>query len=712
MSTLKNETDLPREIVVGNNLNRFQPEVQGLRAIAVLLVVIYHLWPERLTGGYIGVDIFFVISGYLITAHIYREILKTGSLSLTKFWARRIRRLLPLSFVVLAVSFLLTLAVLPATVWDTTFRQLTGSALYVQNWVLAGDAVEYSAQDEDASIAQHFWSLSVEEQFYVAWPLLLVGLLFVSRKLQRTPRRRAAPASAGDPRQVIIGGLTAVGLASLIWSVVGTAYNPATAYFITPTRVWEFVVGALAGMVFLGRQFRGPAANALGWAGLLMIVIPALVFTAQTPFPGWVALIPVLGAGILIVCGSPTGTFGVHRLLSTRPAIFLGDISYGVYLWHWPLIIAAPFILGDSVLWYHKLMLLGLTVVLAWASKVWVEDPFRRSSLIKAPVRSYTFAFSGMAVIVAAVLLVPGWYSPARTAPAVAESDACYGPGALDPANGCAPMGDEAPFPAPADAARQVKEPTYPNCQALLDGDILTCSLGAAKADARTTVAVVGDSYATRWLPPIDEIGRKNGWEVKTFTRSACTPTLATRTNPESEEGRRFDEICAQSVAEVRDRIAADESISIVFMAASQTSKTYEAPPGTRMDNPAVDGITSVWQTWLDAGKKVVAIDETPRLGFNVATCLAENPDDPMQCASKRSESWDPETSFIRDAAATMEHRNFFRMNFDDQFCDNGYCYPVIGSLTVYIDTGHLSEEYARALEPVMADKLTRLGLL
>jgi len=165
----------------------YQPEVQGIRALAVGLVLFYHFWPARLSGGFIGVDIFFVVSGFLISSHMYREAASTGGVKIGRFWARRVRRLLPISLLVLVVSLLASLAFLPKTVWTTTFRQIAASALYTQNWVLAGDAVDYSAADNAATLVQHYWSLSVEEQFYLAWPVIFVGAVGVSLALRRRP---------------------------------------------------------------------------------------------------------------------------------------------------------------------------------------------------------------------------------------------------------------------------------------------------------------------------------------------------------------------------------------------------------------------------------------------------------------------------------------------------------------------------------------------
>jgi peptidoglycan/LPS O-acetylase OafA/YrhL len=255
----------------------FHPEIQGLRAVAVLLVVLFHLWPNALSGGFVGVDVFFVISGYLITAHLYREVAATGTVSLRRFWARRIRRLLPASLLVLAISGLATVLFLPATVWTQTARQIGASALYVQNWALAADSVDYMAKDDVPTLAQHYWSLSVEEQFYAFWPILIVGLVAWGGRF--ASRRAAAN------RAVLIVGLGAVGLISLASSVVATADSQSTAYFATPTRVWEFVAGALVTLVVVRESSRTGFAASLNGSGWSPSSWQACCSTVRASFP-------------------------------------------------------------------------------------------------------------------------------------------------------------------------------------------------------------------------------------------------------------------------------------------------------------------------------------------------------------------------------------------------------------------------------------------
>ncbi|WP_445153919.1 acyltransferase family protein [Arthrobacter sp. Hor0625] len=704
-------TAAPRERAVpvrSPKPSQFQPEIQGLRAVAVLAVVVYHLWPQRVTGGYVGVDVFFVISGYLITSHMYREVSKSGRVGLLQFWARRIRRLLPASICVLAVSLLGALLWLPSTVWEVAARQIGASALYVQNWALAVDAVDYSAMHNDATPVQHYWSLSVEEQFYVVWPLLLTGLLYVSRHLTAR-RQQSGTLPHGLPlRTTMAAGIAVVGAASLVYSIVLTAQSQSTAYFVTPTRVWEFAVGGLVALVFADRQFNGRWASVAAWTGLALIAVTSLAYDGATPFPGWTAALPVVGTALVLVCSGSTTAFAPRRWLSRRPMTFLGDVSYGLYLWHWPLIIFAPYVLGHTLTGLEKVLLLLLSVALAWVTKVSIEDPLRRGWLLRAPWRAYAFTAASMAAIVALCFgLTAAAYASPGDGEAAAKLGPCYGPGALAPANNCGPVpGKEAPRPGPALVAKQNTDPLYEGCQAgITASDVVSCDLGVSADQAKATVAIVGDSHATAWFPALDQLAAAKKWHVKTYTKSSCPATTARRIVP-SETNEDSQRSCLNWNQKVDDALTADKSISIVFTAAYSTAYTFASPEGRTLKNPAVGGFEETWRSWMAAGKHVVAFDDVPRTnGEYVPTCLAKHQDDSLACAMPRAKAY-PDNTAIGRAGAAMSREGVKQVTLREQFCDEKLCYPVVGSVIVYRDYSHISAEYSRALVPYISKQL------
>jgi peptidoglycan/LPS O-acetylase OafA/YrhL len=681
----------------GGTRAHYRPEIQGLRAVAVLLVVLFHLWPRRVMGGYVGVDVFFVISGFLITSHLVREAEERGTVRLGLFWARRLRRLLPASFVVLAASAIALVLVLPSTLWTTAASQIAASALYVQNWALASDAVDYLAADNDPSVVEHYWSLSVEEQFYLLWPLLLLAAVTLHRWVPRLTLRTTALAT--------IGLLTA---ASLVVSVQLTATDQAYAYFATHARAWEFGVGALLAILrpLTGqRRWYAPAAT----AGLGVILAAGFAFDGTTAFPGWMAAFPVLGAAAVIAAGQQGGP--VARVLSMRPATALGDLSYGIYLWHWPLIVVAPYAVGRALAWPDKLAILLLSVGLAQVVKSLVEDPMRRSREVRVPW-VLGFAALGSAMLVMGSALINDEVERRASArePASASDQLCHGPRALDVDAECDSVtGTGAYWPALEAVVLQNTDVTYPGCQAnAISDDVVRCELGAEPSSSTRVVAVVGDSHATMWFAALDQLGSERGWSVVTYTRSSCPFTLARRTQAnETDAGNQ--ERCHHWIGEVVENLVATEGLTHVFTAARSAAYGYD-PGSLDVDDPRVDGFLAAWQPLIHRDVSVVAIADVPwTVDEIVPTCLARNEPDRLACAVPRTTAL--RGSAVVDAARRLPDGRGHVIDLTDRFCDADMCYPVVGDVVVYRDASHIAHDYVLALVPYLADALGDAGL-
>ncbi|MBO0843271.1 MAG: acyltransferase, partial [Nocardioides sp.] len=361
-------------------------DIQALRALAVGAVVLYHLLPHRLTGGFVGVDVFFVVSGFLIGSHLLKESVTTGRVRLGRFWARRARRLLPAALLVLVVVAVVTPVLVPLGQRSDVWRQIMGSAFYVQNWVLAAASVDYLAADDAASPLQHFWTLSVEEQFYVLLPLVLVVVAWKAR-------RRLLTAT---------GVLAVLTGASLAYSLHLTHEVPPAAYFSTFTRAWEFLLGTLlAAAVVGGLRLHRYVRFALGTIGLLLILAAIWRFDGATPFPGYAAALPVVGA-MAVIAADGQGPLALAARL--RPVTWLGDHSYALYLWHWPLIVLVPLATGHALTRVDKIAVLAASLVVSYASTKLVEDPLRYSAWL-APSGRAGLASAAAMVMVAALAL-------------------------------------------------------------------------------------------------------------------------------------------------------------------------------------------------------------------------------------------------------------------------------------------------------------------
>lgn len=678
--------------------SRFRTDIQALRALAVGLVVLNHLWPLRLPGGYVGVDVFFVISGYLISSHLLKELEATGRVRLAPFYSRRARRLFPAAFLVLAASMAAAMAFLPYPRWVATAQEVLASVFYAENWLLAARAVDYSAQTEAASAVQHYWSLSVEEQFYLFWPLGLTLLALLARRAGRPTRR------------VLFTGVLAVAALSLACSIWVTSVASSQAYFATPVRIWEFAAGALLALAGT-RVASRILANILALLGFGMVVVSALTYDTQTPFPGWTALLPVVGTALVILSGS-FGPLWHDRVTALRPVQFIGGISYSLYLWHWPLIVVAPFAFGTVPLAPHKLALLAASVLLAWLTKRWVEDVWirERGRHTRRGNGFFRPAAGMVAVALAAASLAgAGTLKEARAAELAAAGAAgpCYGAAAL----GNRDCGD--PFAAPVLMPHMGTENEYwhvpelcaeASDRLLEPGPPATCDFSGGNPSAEV-VWVVGDSHAQQWMDPIMVLAQERGWIVKWTLLGACplvdAPVVSYNSTPVAAAA---SEHCSRWAAAVTDAVEADRP-QRVFLSMYADQETIDDGTGRPQMEQYTAGLTRIWQRWVDAGITVVPITDPPLNGVvRSPECLALNADEPLACAVPREDALgiDP----LAETAARMNSPQVRGVDLTDFFCDLHRCYAAVGGVSVYFDANHLNAAYSRQLAAPLAEAI------
>ncbi|TGD83725.1 acyltransferase, partial [Mycolicibacterium sp. CH28] len=363
----------------------FRPDIEGLRAIAVTAVVLFHAAIPGIRGGYVGVDVFFVISGFLITGLLWREVSGTGSVSLRRFYGARARRLLPASATVGVITMIASLVLLPPLRVPTVIYDGIASALYVGNYWFIIDNINYFSDLLTPSPFLHYWSLGVEEQFYLVWAPLILGTAWLIRRFRRD--RTRAIASSRRPYLIVLGLVAAV---SFALSLVITYVVPAMAFFSLPTRAWQLALGGLIALTALKWQRLSPHTAAIaGWTGLGMIVLACVWFTSTTPFPGTAALLPTLGAVLVIGAGCATPSQGCGQFLSTPPMRAIGRISYSWYLWHWPVLVLAPALLGHPLGLAERITAALLAAGLAWLTLQYLENPLRFAPKIRdSPWRS------------------------------------------------------------------------------------------------------------------------------------------------------------------------------------------------------------------------------------------------------------------------------------------------------------------------------------
>jgi len=681
-------------VSVGHRAAVVRPEIQALRAVAVLAVVTNHVWPRTVTGGYVGVDVFFVISGFLITGHLLREVDARGRIRLAAFWARRARRLLPASLLVLLTTLVASMALMPETLWGTVLRQVGASALYVQNWALAADSVDYFASQQQASPVTHFWSLSAEEQFYLGWPLLIAAVAVARHR------------STTSWRAVLVTGLGLLVAGSFALSLVLTSTHPSEAYFITPTRTWEFGAGGL--LAFLGhpsaeQASRRRVASWLGWGAIACSVV---AYSETTRFPGLPAAVPVIGTVLVIWAGTARAPLSPVGVVSLRPVQAVGDVSYSLYLWHWPVIVLAPYALGGPPGTGASAVLVGLSLLLAWLTRTFVEEPARawRGLAGARPRRTLVLAAAGSAAVLLAttgghaLLQHRAEASEARLQAALRADSTCFGAAALAApgvCGGASTASEVVPAPAiartdTADAFECYTEPTEPVAAA--------CRVQDPERPQRR-VALVGDSHAALVSVPLREIAAAHGCQLDVYLRSACPLTTAAVF---------FDQAYVEPCAAHHERLLQEltaagryDTVVVTGWSGIRVDRT-DLPEGERLSRLAA-GYQDAWRRISAAGPQLIVVADNPSVPEAYTDCVVEHgADASTRCVIPRAAALgnDPLRTAAQAIGAPV-------VDLTDLYCDAEGCPMVVGGVLVHFDLHHITATFARTLTPYLDDRLT-----
>ena len=678
-------------------------DIQALRALAVGAVLVNHVWPSRLTGGYVGVDVFFVISGFLITTHLLKELRATDRISLKQFYARRIRRLLPAALLVLAIAAVGARLFFPFSRWQRNGLEIASSALYVENWFLAARSVNYSALNDAASVAQHYWSLSVEEQFYLLWPLFLIGLWWLTR---HRPNRQT---------RVGLLGMGLVITASLAFCVWYTITHPAPAYFATPTRFWEFGLGGV--LAFL--NLHGPRSDTPGMVksllaqlsamlGFAMVVWSATSYTSATLFPGFKALVPTVGTALVIQAGTilPRPWHGL--VTSLRPIRYVGDISYSLYLWHWPLVVLTPFALGHTLGRWDKLAVAAVSIVLAGLTKKFVEDPCRHWSWLQVRSRRTYMSMAIGMLVVCLVSLGLIWNQrhiehtlPTATPPNPA--DICAGPNALHNLGSCPNAFGPAGNPVMTEEINAYfPVPTDPRCSTIdrIGREDTMCDFSTGPDPVQ--VLLLGDSHAQQWQYAIIPLAEQLHWKLYFSYFGAC-PTADVAYVGYRGSIATSDEVtkCVSWRNTMRD-LAATDGTDIVFISFFAREERVDDGSGRDAIAQYTTGLNSYVAPLISAGADVYILGDPP-LNSSVRDpdCAILHASNPIACAVARDIAQPPDPLI---EAARASGGMITGIDLTDSFCDEDNCYVVVGGVPVYYDLDHLNRQYVALLSPFIGD--------
>jgi peptidoglycan/LPS O-acetylase OafA/YrhL len=657
--------------------------------VAVLLVVLFHAGVPAITGGYVGVDVFFVLSGFLITDLLLRERIRTGATSLLQFYARRARRIIPVATLVLLFTVLASYEWLGFIRADAIAGDAVAASVFVANLHFAAQGTNYLNAQLPPSPLLHYWSLAVEEQFYVVWPTLFLLVALCFRRVSL--RIRLA---------TVLSVLTAI---SLVWSIIETSSNGTWAYFSPLTRAWELSCGALlavAAPVLLNAP--RPVGRLMAWLGLAGILGAAYWFNAFTPYPGYAAALPVLATVCVLAGGTIARGGGAERLLRLPPFQFVGNLSYSWYLWHWPLLIIVAEYEGRALSLTTKLALVLIALGLSYITYNVVENPVRYARrLIADPLATI---FVGMCLVTFSLAISNVVRGPAATSSADVHADAAPVPAGTParvaalvaqasrirrlPSDLTPPLSDLPNDVGPAGVGCNTSTPT---------GDPRYCVYGDKAA--RRTVIVFGDSHAGMWIPAVDAAARRAKWRAILLFRPGCAVPQVHLWN---EQTQTPDTECDRWRAWAIRRIIELKPAVVVLTSMYYFPLDFQRQP--IKDEQWDQGLAIVLHQLHSTGARLVVLGDIPYLGQSPPDCLAAHTSDIQFCSTPRVKA----VLQGHDEAeqTTAEQGGAKYVDVVPWFCGRVTCFGVVGDFAVYRNQAHISAAYAAWLADVVGDSL------
>ena len=614
------------------------PQIQGLRALAALLVTLFHA--KWVSGGFIGVDIFYVISGFLITGLLLREIERTGTINFKEFYARRFKRLLPTSFFVLAITAVISWALIPATMRSSLGRDVIAASLYVSNYLFAWWQADYQNLDATPSPVIHYWSLAVEEQFYFIWPMLILIFFTLAKALKN--------------RIFLTYFVVTITLSSFIFSIYLTETSPIWAFYSLPTRAWELGLGALLVLIppIKTKKF-------VGLFGFTLLIISAFVFNEGTAFPGLNAALPVLGT-VLLLATINSWPPVLNDVANSRLFQWLGEISYPLYLWHWPLLVLPSTYLARPLEVYERVLAIIATILLADLTHRFIEEPFRSKKIASVIVYKKSSYVTAISVFMGVLIMF-------------SNSDRIDVSGV----NGSVSLAQIKARPQVYDDGCHAN---YAQTQSA------KCEYG--NLDSKKVMVLYGDSHAAQWFPALLEIANRSGYKLISLTKSAC-PAVDTKRN---DQGGFKMSRCAQWRENTTKRIREIQP-DVLIMSSFQ----YFAQPPQFKDRNAWwdDGQRRLLQAVKTASPQLIYVTDTPHPTRDIPACLTNN--SISKCnTSERSQN--------------LSIQGFKVIDPNPWLCSN-VCPAVKDGVVAYRDASHISVDMSIALIPRLTQALRDQGV-
>lgn len=669
----------------------FRPELHGVRGVALALVVCFHLFANGRISG--GIDIFLTITGFLFTRSLLRRIWENdGRLDFSHHFARIAQRLLPPALVVIAATTIAAVIILPRTRWLQAINEARASVLYHENWELIWSQLSYEAGGVGTSPFQHFWSLSIQGQFHLIWPFVMIAVVWLATR------------AGWRPQTVGFVTVSIIFVASFVYANFLVSAQPEVAYFHTATRVWQLALGGLAGLVLPQLHLSMRLRIVLGWVGLALIATCGIFLDGGATFPGYQSLWPITGLLFVLAAGFTGTTFSADHLLTRRPITFLADISYALYLWHWPLYIFYLIETGsDTLSLTGAAIILGASIVLATLTTYGLERPLARAFKVVQNYRKPLIVSVATLLVVGSVGVVSGTYLHTAQAQALSgdDIDEVSHPGAAVMAEGEADLDNyfAPPFPTAEAVAADIPDIYGHGCtQTHRDeagsDEVLICEYlpGESVVEGTKTIVIIGGSKAAQWNPAFEILADDNQWRLLTMDKGGCQFSL---TGDKQLPPVQSDH--CQSYNENAVNLLTQMQPDLVVTLASTARHGEEQTP---------EGFVAGWEALSAVDIPVLAIRDTPRFDWDVADCLVSNDYDSHACGAARDEllAQDFEsvvsTDEVPDSVTVLD--------LTDYFCEEDYCEAVVGNIAVYRDIHHVTVSYMDSLAPFLGDEIRK----
>lgn len=637
---------------------KFRPEIEGLRFVAALLVAIYHIWLGRVSGG---VDVFFIISGYLITASIISKINKDGFLSFSKFFGGLLKRLLPNATVVLLVVGIATFFLVPGSLVVKTIKELLASLFYYQNLQLAFSNTDYLNSEQAKTPIEHFWAMSIQGQFYIMWFIIFTIIVLIWRK------------KTGLNIHTTLNSVFAIiFIISLTYSIYATNDNQAFAYFNPLARSWQF---ALGGLVYLNlHKLKLPiiVSNILGWFGLFGLLVTGLIFDVSIMFPGYVALWPMFCAVLILLSGNQVSSYGVERLLSQPALMKLGGISFGIYLWHWVILSFYNYSVYEEMTIVTGILIIVASIILSLLSTKFIETPMRKRTGKSAFIRVGMLAVLTFGVI--GVLAVDHKVNGQDVDETVIPSQVYPGASA-DPTF----ISEENPVPS-VETVKDDMSDAYSDGVMIYEGAGLKPKAYGQIEDYDYHILLVEGSHSSHWLGALQQIAETEKIKITHLGKANARFTM----------GEQIEQVSMDWMGNVNKYLEENsDSFDLLFTSADV---------GNVEEKDVPEGFIDEFEFVQNLGLQVFAVRDNPRLTINAI------------------EAYERDTSAHYDVSQHLPERNWDEVtdtgavlyDYSENIAPGKVFTPVRGNVFVYFDSSHMTNSFSRTLGPVIKDDLMR----